>query len=125
MPVVVVWCCGFDVAGKRYISLAGAVLMFGDGLDLVVVRFRFSDLDLFALDIQAFATFLNRNGLCWMGIESPVVGDSRDDLCDREGDSPVDVKEDRLDFPRNYFSSLPQQSAGRSSPTTETAFLDL
>jgi hypothetical protein len=75
--------------------------MFGDGLDLVVVRFRFSDLDLFALDIHPFATFLNRNGLCWMGIEPPVVGDPRDDLCDREGDSPVEVKEDRLDFPRN------------------------
>jgi len=74
-----------------------------DGLNLVVVRFGFSNLDLFALDIQPFAKFLGRNGFCWMGLEPPVVGDSRDDFCDREGDSPVDVKEDRLDLPQNYF----------------------
>ena len=47
-----------------------------NGLDLVGVRFRFSVLDLFVLDIQPFATFLNGNGLCRMAIEPPIVGGS-------------------------------------------------
>src|SRR5579859_3886971 len=72
-------------------------------LDLLGVRFRSFVLDLFASNIQPFATFVNGDVLRRVCSQPPVVGYTRDNICDREGDSPVDVKEDGVDFSRNSF----------------------